>query len=144
MAQRSLKKLSPAAVLTLGISLLGLNLFFIGPALSRVLGVMPGNIAFVVIRVATLIAVTAVLSGVHKRNRFQTISAGAFIEFFDHVVFRGFFWAMDMRAHPEVWGKVGPMEFAMGLLSGFVLFFPLILLLSFLGSELGLKLFKKR
>jgi hypothetical protein len=130
------------AVVFFGILLLlGLNLFVLGPWVAGIGGEVAGNILFVVLRIAALAGFGFLARGIYGRGRWDAIRLGTMLEFMDHTLFRGAMLAWDYRQNPSAWvhdGQAVSLGSALfNLLMSFVVFFPAIFLLVFVGGELG-------
>ena len=123
------------------LTLLGLNLFVFGPLVGSRVGEGAGNALFIGLRVLALVGFGFLARGVYGRGRWDAIRLGTLLEFFDHVVFRGVMLVLDHQKNPAAWIIDGqPVSIGTALfnvLFSFVVFFPAVFIITFVGSELG-------
>ena len=129
----------------LALATLATSVFWAAPALVRLSGQFAGNAFYGVVRVAVLVAFGFVAARYHRKSKFQIIGMTAAIEAVDQVIFKGMLLYSDYRGHPEGWSESGFGPAVFSLFAGFMIFFPMIVILAWVGAELAsFKRFKPR
>ncbi len=118
------------------LGILALQYFVIGPKIT-------GNGAAVAVLMITRIVIGIglgyLLTRAAARNRFQSVSSVALIFLIDQVAFKGLWAIQNQKLHPELWDELSRQALVSGLASGFVSFMPVILVVAFVGTELGIR-----
>lgn len=138
------KPISVGTVLVAALAILALNIFWLSPLLNRAQGVGVANAVYILTRIAVLIGIGFCAARFLRKNRFQTISLAAFVEFVDQVGFRTLALHFETQKDPAAWQGVSTWGALYGTMMSFILFFPIIFILTFLGSELGLHRLRQR
>ena len=117
-----------------------LSLFFLVEWIRASHGENRAVVYSIVSRLIVMIAFGAVCRAWCERTRIQSLSLGVFLEFLDQVVLKGIWVARDFRLHPELWKDVPVSHVSLGIFMGYVMFAPVVLVVTFLGWELGEKI----
>ena len=123
----------------LSVFVLVANLFWMTPFFAQKLSVGASSFIYLTLRVVTFIAFGFALTRFAKRTRYQTLSTVMLVALLDQVVIKAIQIQMDQKANPEIWAQmdVSTQAIWVGLGTGFLFFAPVVLVLGFLGVELG-------
>jgi hypothetical protein len=124
-----------------GVLLLALNLYGVGPLVLERFGLVWGNGLFIAIRILVLLGFSAWVAARHGKTRMATVRYGTLLAFVDQIVLKGLLIAHDYWVNTADYtqGLLGSMIFQLFL--SFVVFFPLLFILSLVGYEIGKRLF---
>lgn len=118
------------------LAILALQYFVIGPNIREnglAVAVYMGT------RVLIGVGLGYLLTRYAERNRFQSVSSVVLVFLVDQVAFKGLWALQNQKVHPELWDNLSGDALVSGLASGFVSFMPVILVIAFVGTELGLR-----
>ena len=119
-----------------GLAILGFNLFFLTPFLTRSAGPGSAQIVYIVVRVLVFVGLGWCLTRYALRNRFQVLSTALLLGAIDQCVFKWFVVKHEIAQDPAGWAGVTDATVAYNVATGFLFFAPFILLLGFLGVQL--------
>ena len=119
------------------LALLSINQLLIAPWVQGAVSPFAGQIVFMAGRVLGLVALAFVLTVVAQTERFRALSLTTLVAFLDGVAINAFRLWTEAQKSPETFagGSVGGALLALSL--SFILFFPILLLFAFTGTELG-------
>lgn len=130
--------LQPLVPVTGGILILAANFWFVAPFTRSVLSESTSNVLYLLVRLLTFVAVAAVLRIQTDRRPIQVVSLVTLCAFFDQVVFK-----LGIMSDPTRTGGMQGVEVWVSLMMSYLLFLPLVLVLAYIGVEIGSRL-KKR
>ena len=116
---------------------LAANLFLIGPVVSARISEVAGNAAFIIIRVVTLLGFAALLAALHGKTRLQIIGLTLLLELVDQGIFKTILLLYSWRMQPTQWEGLSLDGMIFGNFMSYLVFLPAILILSFVGAEIG-------
>jgi hypothetical protein len=113
-------------------------LFVFGPVLMARFGDMAGQGVSMILRIVTWVGFAFGLSRVHQKTRLQIIRLTALLVFVDQCLLKSIAVVYDYRTRPGLWQNT-PLDGAIfATFMGYLVFLPIIIILAFLGAELGL------
>lgn len=122
----------------LGISLLAIHYFLIGPILMNHGKENLNTGIYLMLRLVLFSGLGYSLVKWAGRKRPQALAAVLMVGGVDQIFFKGFWMLHDVKIHPEVWAGVemAPVKLFTGLAQAYLFFIPFVLILAFLGTEL--------
>lgn len=119
------------------LALLAINQVVLSPWVQNAVSPFAGQILFMAGRVLGLVALAFSLTVWAGAERFRALSLTTLISFIDGVAINAFRLWNESRLNPEAFagGSLGGALLALSL--SFILFFPILLLFAFTGTELG-------
>lgn len=121
-----------------GVLILALNFWALTPLTARVFSESTSNVIYLVIRLATFAWVGGWLRFKTDRRVIQILSLVTICAFFDQVIFK-----LGLLRDPSRTGGMQAAEIWVSLMMSYLLFLPLVIVLAYLGVEIGSWLKKK-
>lgn len=97
----------------------------------------PWIAAYLAIRAAVYVGAAYGFIRHAGRRRFQALALVGLLGFLDQVVFKGVLMRATMQANPQEWAGVDPTAVYFGLAVSYVYFFPIVLVMGFIGTFLA-------
>ena len=139
MTNRAIPFLSrPRVLWILALLVLGANQFIASRWVGAWAGEGAANSVYILVRILVFFGLSVLLTRVSGFKRFQAMSALAILVAVEHIGFRLVLILQDYRANPAEYaqGLSGPL---FGLFMSYIIGLPVILLIGFLGTSLGLR-----
>lgn len=130
--------LQPLVPVLGGIVVLALNFWVIAPFTRGVFSESTSNVLYLLLRLVTFAAVGAWLRVTTTRRPIQIMSLVTICAFFDQVVFK-----LGLLRDPSRTGGMQGVEIWVSLMMSYLLFLPLVLVLAYVGTEVGSRIKKK-
>lgn len=119
--------------------ILAFNVFVLSPLISKNLGIVSGNIFYILVRILVLGTLAFALIRWAGKSRYQALTLVALIAFLDQVGFKFLTLYYDAQAHPESWPGFGVLPIFHMLAMGYMSFLPVILVIAFAGVLIAQK-----
>jgi hypothetical protein len=126
------------------VALLGVNLFYLSPEMGKRVGELTGNNVYITVRLVTLFGFSFLTSWLAEKPRIFVIRKAAFLVLIDQIVFKAIFLLQQFQSSPQNWEGVDHSGVLFSLAMSYVMTLPIIVLIAFMGTELGSLLLKKQ
>ncbi len=120
------------------------GLFSVGPYLQNSVSPEAANTFYIVLRVLIIGLFSFLSVWKYKKNTYHALSFTGLLIFADQVVLKSIYFLTQFKTHPADWEGVTLSAVLFNNAFSYVVFLPLILLIAFLGSALGMYLKQKR
>lgn len=124
--------LHPLVPVFAGVVVLALNFWGIAPFTRGVFSEATSNVLYLLVRLVTFAAVAAWLKVSTDRRPIQIVSLVTICAFFDQVLFK-----FGLLLDPSRNGGMRGVEIWVSLMMSYLLFLPLVLVLGYVGTEIG-------
>jgi hypothetical protein len=125
------------------------GLFSVGPYLQNSVSPEVANTFYILLRVLVIALFSFLAVYKYEKNTYHALSFTGLLIFADQVGLKSIFFLTQFKMHPADWPQTGPDAVTLSAVLfnnafSYVVFLPLILLIAFLGSALGMYLKQKR
>jgi hypothetical protein len=120
------------------------GLFSVGPYLQNSVSPAAANTFYIVLRVLIIGLFSFLAVWKYKKNTYHALSFTGLLVFADQVGLKSIYFLTQFKTHPADWEGVTLSAVLFNNAFSYVVFLPLILLIGFLGSALGMYLKQKR
>jgi hypothetical protein len=127
----------------ISIGLLAGGLFWIGPHLQSSVSLDAANGFYIVLRVLIIAVFSFLAVWRYEKNTYHALSFTGLLVFVDQVGLKSIYFLTQFKSHPADWPQTGPDAVTLGAVLfnsafSYIVFLPLVLLIAFLGSSLGM------
>jgi hypothetical protein len=139
----SIRSVSPWVLALAGFALLGVNLLWVPAAVSSAAGEGWALGIYAAARFAIILLLGLGWIAYAGLKRSQALWGVGFMILAEQFILRGGSLLYDAYRHPEGWAGASVSAISFGLLMGYLVFLPLVMIVAWLGTELGTKLVRR-
>ena len=116
------------------------GLAFVGPVAHGSMSPEVANIAYIVLRVVVMLVFSFIAVRRFHKNTYHALSFTGLLVFFDQVGVHSLWFAWQFRQNPADWQGMDLITVLYNSAFSYVVFLPVVMLISFLGASLGVYL----
>lgn len=127
-----------AWLFTGAVFLLILNLFLLIPLLTQTYGIQVANNLYMGFRLIVVIAFSFLAVPILNKKHLSIIRFSSLLVFFDQVLLKAVYLKLGFENDPKSWEGIDAAGIYFSLFMSYIASVPFVILISFLGAELGI------